>query len=350
MPERGNMTSFNMLFYAAVLGYYLLIAASGAMAAEIKAGDTAPYDDPKEIQIVGPVEPGDYDKFEEIVRKAGPSYGHVILMSQGGDVVEAMKIGLLIRKLRFETETPEIINVNGLPTVSVGCRLAKIEETGVLKGTRGPTRNPNCRCFSACFLIHAAGVTRRGSYLGIHRPYIHPERLMSLSDTKIEKGMKNAKNVVRNYLIDMNIPRDIINIMMEQSSKNIHILTDSQFRRVQGDVPFLEELKFVSCKDLSPDEEGIYKSLSKKSVPPDNSPDGKRKSQELQELTERLEEKLGFTPEERKELKKLFGPARTEAEQKMFELLDQKRERYIRCGSDLRKEISKKAFSTWTNK
>ncbi len=334
------MTVINMRFYAVILGYYLLIAASGAMAAEITAVDTAPYvDHSKEILIEGPIEPGDYDKFEAAVRRAGPSYGHVVLMSQGGDVVEAMKIGLLIRKLRFETETPELFSSPGVPTVSIGCRLAK-------KGKRSQakpgvsiqfrpqiSRNPNCRCFSACFLIHAAGVTRRGSYLGIHRPYIQPERLKSLPDTNAEKDMKTAENVVRNYLINMDIPRDIINIMMEKSSKNIHILTESQSKRVRGSVPFLEELKIARCKEISPDEEAIYFLLSKK-LKPGHALFGKG---------------LGLSPSAQKYLNEQF-PERSEAEQKMFKLLDQKWERNFRCGSDLRKEISKKAFSAWVNK
>lgn len=312
------MTSISMRFFAAVLSNFLFIAASGAIAAEITLHPNRYSPPMKEIQILGPIESGDYEKFEAVVKKAGPSYRRVMLMSQGGDVVEAMKIGRLIRKLRFETNAPSIFY----------CPLKS--------RTRFLVTNPKCRCLSACFLIYAGGVSRWGGKLGIHRPYIHPERLKSLSDTKVEKGMKSAENVVRNYLIDMNIPRDLINIMMEQSSKNIHNLTKSQSDRIKGNVPFLEELKIARCKKISPEEENLFHALNKKTKPGHHDM-----------MADTMGGKL--SPGDQRYLNEEY-PERTETEQKMFELLHQKWERNYRCGSDLRKEISEKAFSTWVNK
>ena len=56
--------------------------------------------------IEGEIIAGDFEKFDKLVEKHGYATNTVALASPGGDVVEAMKIGRLIRELRFSTWAP----------------------------------------------------------------------------------------------------------------------------------------------------------------------------------------------------------------------------------------------------
>ncbi len=80
----------------------------------------------------------------------------VYLASQGGDVLEAMKIGRLIRKLRYETFGP--LNFDGHIVSHV-----KFDKQ-------------NLTCASSCFFLLAAGIERVGNVVGIHRPYLPEQR------------------------------------------------------------------------------------------------------------------------------------------------------------------------------
>jgi hypothetical protein len=204
----------------AIIYFFLvfLFVSTEVSAAEIRK--VTPPDSPSlsSIVIEGLIEPGDFLKFKQALTSE-PSSDKVTLWSPGGDALEAIKIGRLIRKLRMRTEAPVIFRLK--EGNNVFCRLMgtaqKLEQ-----------ENPNCSCLSSCFLIYTAGIERYGNYLGVHRPHIPPERLLTLSDDKVEKGMKAAEKLVRDYLIEMDTPRDIIDIMMKTNSQEIYFLNTTK--------------------------------------------------------------------------------------------------------------------------
>ena len=107
------------------------------------------------ILIEGEIVPGDFAKFEsEVLQRQ--NIDPIWLASPGGDMMEAMRIGELVRELKLSVWAP-----NGLlfPVV---------------------VNRENAVCASACFYIYAAGVLRRGEIVGIHRPYLSQATLASM--------------------------------------------------------------------------------------------------------------------------------------------------------------------------
>ena len=60
----------------------------------------------RRVLIEGEIRKGDFEKFIDAVLKAGSRRADVLIASNGGDVLEAMKIGTFIRKFRFATYAP----------------------------------------------------------------------------------------------------------------------------------------------------------------------------------------------------------------------------------------------------
>jgi len=120
----------------------------------------------------------------------------VHLDSNGGDGLEAMKIGRLIRKLHLSTSAP----------------LTWGDDTLVCPNYIEKKKNaPDaCVCYSSCFLIWAGGVSRHGNSISVHRPYFSKEYFKGLSAEEAKKKYRDLSNGVKNYLIDMDIPIQVI--------------------------------------------------------------------------------------------------------------------------------------------
>ena len=132
----------------------------------------------------GMIVPGDYDKLSKLINENCPSKSwntscpsEIYLASPGGSVAEAMKIGRLVRMLRFGTQVPE-----NLPETY---REKHIRAVGLQdpKGTY--------MCASACFFIAVAGIERSPAWavpkpiLGIHRPFMTDADLKTLSANQV---------------------------------------------------------------------------------------------------------------------------------------------------------------------
>ncbi len=163
------------------------------------------------IEISGEIKRGDLETLASIAVKAKGLH-KVILSSPGGDVVEAIRIGELIRALRLLT----------------------------LVDGRGP-------CASACFFIWINGQYRSSWWgkglIGLHRPYL---KVIDNDDKSIAK-QSFLMNYVRIYLEDRQIPRRIIDLMMGLSSSQIYWMSNRDIEEI-GDGPFeLQELYISKC-------------------------------------------------------------------------------------------------------
>jgi hypothetical protein len=205
------------------------------------------------------------------------------LASQGGSVVEAMKIGLMVRKFYIKSAAPTY-------------------HKGIIKCPwkyeQGPDiwlnpPNTNCTCTSSCFLIWAAGVERTGDVLGVHRPYFNKIYFEGLLLKEAEAQYKKMSNDVIEYLHKMNIPNDVIEKMFQYSSKNIYFLEYNTVKTMKK-VPFFEEWIIANCGDRTEYFEKFWKLFNKK----------------LNDI------KL------------------TEAEQFYFDYLSEKEEKYFKCRGD----------------
>src|SRR6516165_468156 len=119
----------------------------------------------------GKIESGDFDKFIDFVFKREHAV-EVYLASPGGNVGEAIKIGMAIRQLNLSTVVPSKVLTN-----------QAFDSLAIHHNLKG--QKANYLCASACFFMFVAGIHRSAedvgpAILGIHKPY--------LLDTELKKG------------------------------------------------------------------------------------------------------------------------------------------------------------------
>lgn len=229
----------NTLFYF-LAGYLLgggriaaLVVLAGfqgvAWSADIRNHPTIPH----WIVIEGRIEKGDYDRFLEVALKAGQRRNDVILWSRGGDAVEAMRIGDLIRRWRYSTSAPR-----GNAPGEVPCH------------RWGAKDQANCVCESACFLIFSAGVKRSGNIVGMHRIYIDHNQLKGFTGLQAFETTRKLTNVVSSYLTHMGVPQRVIEDMEATPSHRMKYLEQEIVEKYfEGYIPEIGEWITAKCGD-----------------------------------------------------------------------------------------------------
>jgi hypothetical protein len=188
---------------------------------------------PYGIIIDGEIKSGDYDKFQELVKNGNGDIGTVWLRSPGGDAIEAMKIGRLIRTLKMATSAPI-----GTSNKSY-CMLHK------------PVNTKNCTCASSCFLVFVAGIYRDGEVLGIHRIYQNHQQLKQMTSEVAAESAIKIKKLVGEYLKEMGVPSAFLDRIMAISSKEIEFLELNEIKKYFNDfLPEVQEWMLANCGDL----------------------------------------------------------------------------------------------------
>jgi hypothetical protein len=183
------------------------------------------------VKVEGDIVPGDAMKLLAIYEYYGyVSASPVYLRSKGGDVGEAIKMGMVIRALRLETEVPLRYNGEILSFVPA-------------------SNKDNFVCASACFLVFAGGVNRTGDFLVLHRPYLPKKAVANISDVDHEAAQKQAMNAVRDYLQEMEVDQFFIDKMMWTSSQDGYVATlaDVLDHHLNEIVPSIEEIILPNC-------------------------------------------------------------------------------------------------------
>ena len=195
------------------------------------------------IRLVGKIEKGDAEKFKIIVeylKEEKITVNMLMLASIGGDAIEAMQIGTIVRESFIPTHAP--INLDAGFTCN---------------GYPPELEDADCDCASACFLIWVAGVYRVGDVLGIHRPYFLEEYFDVLSAAAAQKKYVSMYERVRSYLKSMDVPEHIIKKMFATGSDEIAYL-DWDTAKSMEFAPFFDEWVGASCLRLTSDEEMYY--------------------------------------------------------------------------------------------
>jgi len=225
------------------------------------------------ILIKGDIEKGDFQKFKKAIQEIKQSncyISSVHLISNGGDVLEAIAIGSEIRKNLITTWAPwdQHFSDGGEGPPSCGVTSSIIFDFNSKRWKMEPPQDYPCDCNSACFLIWAAGVMRTGSSLGLHRPYFSKEYYQGLSAAEAEEKYKQLSSLVRTYLSSMDIPNDIIDEMFSHSSEDIYYLymrgkEGSIEQNIKGltHAPFFEELLIAKCSPLTDEELKAHQDL-----------------------------------------------------------------------------------------
>jgi hypothetical protein len=161
--------------------------------------EKATKDSAHSVSIRGPINRGDFDRFKDFLLVPGNLSAYTIrvyLNSPGGDVIEALKFANLFEKSSAST-------VVGFYS----------------------------KCYSACFIMFAGGVSRAIyplGELGVHR----------ISLNKLEFDIQKAKGLlspisgdVYNYLLEQGIPRPILEKMNETSASDMFVMDVRSIQR-----------------------------------------------------------------------------------------------------------------------
>tara|TARA_R110000787_G_scaffold45766_2_gene111615 strand:- start:6024 stop:7322 length:1299 start_codon:yes stop_codon:yes gene_type:complete len=193
------------------------------------------------VLIEGEIAKGDYDKLYNLLKEEGPSWSKIYIASPGGDVAEAIKIGILVRKLLLPVEVPKWMGSG-----------PKIDDS-------------NRQCSSACFFIFVAGTYRTGHKIGIHRPSLTVDHLKDISLSEASNKNLKMRSVVSAYMDRMGVPQKYTDRMFKIDHDNVEFLKyedrDDFFDYYDASV---NEWLEARCKKLTPLEEDLKMTLLEK--------------------------------------------------------------------------------------
>ncbi len=194
-----------------------------ATSAEIAYTKTNPFGDGtvdfETVLIKGEITPGDYIYLLELIKKNPKRFNEskgITLSSPGGDIQEAIRIARFVK--------------GSFTPVFVG-------------NSTGP-------CASACFFIFVASPRREADdkVLGIHRPYIHPKRLVTLTPRQAENIQRSAQKEARLYLEEHDVPTSLIDKMFKLASTEVYWLSADQAAAQLGRrPPWYEQFLIAHC-------------------------------------------------------------------------------------------------------
>jgi hypothetical protein len=235
------------------------------------------FTDFADVILEGKIEAGDYDKLLELIdedcRNSSCTSG-IYLASPGGDLIEAMKIGRLVRKLRLETHIPS--DVPPVPSDLLPQDRQKIEalrkkaeanlndSKAILKDAKA-----NYMCTSACFFIFVAGIDRERDIwppvLGIHRPYFSDADLKNLSGNQVIASAGQMRTVVEDYLKEMGVPAKYADLMFSIPKDQVRFIDEDDFKSdFEGYIPELRDWLEAKCNKLTDVEKVVDKGIQVK--------------------------------------------------------------------------------------
>lgn len=166
------------------------------------------------MYLEGVIEKGDFERFIKGIRQYKFVPEFVSISSPGGDVETAMKFGRFFRRAATQV---------------------KIEK--------------GAECNSSCFLM-LVGATERvfRADVGIHRPYYDRDVFGKLSPTEASDYFREMNKTVRAYLIEMDVPTELIDRMMSIESSSLEYLTAREIElAIDTFAPSHEEWLLARC-------------------------------------------------------------------------------------------------------
>jgi hypothetical protein len=155
------------------------------------------------LELKGQIQKGDFDKFFDIYRNSHPFLNQIRLESPGGDVVEAISIGRILRKYLISAHAGNYCLRFKAPNGNLPC----------------PAKEDQL-CASACALIWI-GAPQRSGRVGVHRPHITDSEFKDLPYSEAQKVYSEAITLVTKYLEEMEAPREFIELNTVTSSQDI---------------------------------------------------------------------------------------------------------------------------------
>lgn len=204
-----------------------------------------------EIYIEGDIGKGDYQAFVSLLRIAEPHVREVSIISPGGDVTEAIKIGEVIRGRMLETQTAYRGDKGIYKLPSMGP-----------DGLEYRCKGSDCLCASACFLVWSAGINRDGDALMVHRPRDSSGTFGAKAAARASHEYGSVLKIVSDYLVRMEVPAIFIELIMKTSSTDSLLLPKSDVSDdLEGYTSTIAEWLIADCGALTSEEENYLRAL-----------------------------------------------------------------------------------------
>jgi hypothetical protein len=210
-------------FFSLLVAVWAIGFAGVAQAADIRRSEHPLYG----FVLEGTIVPGDYDKLRKLIEEDCPAKYYnsacasdIYLASPGGSVTEAMKIGRLVRSLRWGTQAPEDVPADLRQKM---INALKLEDP-----------KSNYLCTSACFFIFVAGIERSITadkvFLGIHRPFMSDADLRAVNANQAMASATQARSVVNAYLKEMSVPAKYADLMFSIPKDQVRWIAEADFK------------------------------------------------------------------------------------------------------------------------
>ena len=189
--------------------------------------------------LEGKIEFGDFDKFKKFVFE-NDKVVEIYLASPGGNLNEALKIGMLTRVLQLSTVVPSKTLTNQARELAVA---------------QHDLRHPkaNYMCGSACFFVFVAGINRKSdglgpAILGIHRPSLSDKDKKTLEYDQVAAAADQTRSTVAKYLTIMDAPVRYAAEMFAVPSGRIRWIRNDEFDAdLKGFIPELRAKFNAKC-------------------------------------------------------------------------------------------------------
>jgi hypothetical protein len=240
----------------------------------------------------GDIAKGDAEKFESVMQELnrnGLRVARLALLSRGGNVSDAIKIGRAVRKYIIFTSAPpelefllpppenfESMTTDELFAFAKAASKIKFKyfETTTLNDVRISSSrravdltnssdksliyDPDAMCASACALIAVAGLHRSGT-VGVHHMYVE-DREIDFNDLNSVLG--NGADEVQGYLAELRIPMSFWDRMNSTPSNEMTWIDFGREDGVDNYDPFLQEYLHGKCGGLTDRQDVDLSNLS----------------------------------------------------------------------------------------
>ncbi len=174
----------------------------------------------KALWMKGEVAEGDLDRLLRFLREHPRDFvehgGRVVFVVDGGDVVEATRIGRFLRDALIEAWLPDASRT---------------------------------RCVSACFFMFVNAVSRVAvaDSVGFHRPYFDAEHLAGADAEPARRRYESLMREVRDSLDELLVPRDLTEKMLATPWNETYWISREDLDRLGETQAWFEDFSAAKC-------------------------------------------------------------------------------------------------------
>tara|TARA_B110000908_G_C10208241_1_gene428836 strand:- start:130 stop:1317 length:1188 start_codon:yes stop_codon:yes gene_type:complete len=196
------------------------------------------------LYIYDEIKLDDVKKLKSILAEfSNPPFLHVTLNSSGGSVQAGIEIGRIVRQHYGIVD----VNADNLITAIEALKLAdktaertnkKCESCRELalhykyekqkdKRTEGQLNDEKGKCYSACVLIYAGGISRLATFtadIGVHQHFLEKDYLKTLTVEQGIKQLRETTETLSDYFDELGINPELLQVALSVNKDKMRIL------------------------------------------------------------------------------------------------------------------------------